>query len=156
MSNIVNAKYKILEMPAGLFDRAVAAAHAMDEREGEFEDMPSVKIICDWWNANCPDKKLRRAGSFSIYLRDAEDPSKWNCIRQESLCVYAQGLSITLLLASGFSFSGFSSSRTCNRCISSDLVIQSPPELPLLSARSSALYPPDSALGSDLDGYEPR
>jgi hypothetical protein len=77
MSNTVNAKYKILEMPAGLFDRAVAAAHAMDEREGELEDMPSVKIICDWWNANCPDKKLRRAGSFSIYLRDAEDPSKW-------------------------------------------------------------------------------
>jgi hypothetical protein len=75
---------KMLEIPAYLFELIVLTAHRMlnsgsdgDPEWGESpEDIPAVKWLCDWWNKECPDLEMRRAGSFNIYV--AEENDKWH------------------------------------------------------------------------------
>lgn len=78
-----------IEMPVELFNQAINAAHKMYdshiEYEGSLEDIPAVKMICDWWNTTCPNLKLRRAGSFNIYVRDEEDHSKWESLQNGTI-----------------------------------------------------------------------
>lgn len=71
-----------IEMPPGLFDQAINNAHRMkklgEEHEGSTEDIPAVKMICEWWNNTCLDLRLRRAGSFSIYVKEEGDIEWYN------------------------------------------------------------------------------
>jgi hypothetical protein len=70
-----------IEMPIGLFHQAINTAYKMSELlvkyEGSLEDIPALKMICDWWNIACPDSELRRAGSFGIYVKDEEENNEW-------------------------------------------------------------------------------
>jgi hypothetical protein len=75
---------KMLEMPGHLFELVVFVAHRMfnsgadqDSEWGESpENIPAVKWLCDWWNDECPDPKMRCAGSFNIYVSEEND--KWH------------------------------------------------------------------------------
>jgi hypothetical protein len=55
-------------MPASIFFEAVLLAQDECKKGLDFEDYPSVKLICNWWNEHNPDR-LHKAAFFFLNIR---------------------------------------------------------------------------------------
>ena len=95
----LHRSYASIEMPASLFVKALDLMQKEDKNlltsgdykfsdyssltdsaediteykyMGNWENYPSIVLICDWWNSNAPNIEMRIAGSFHISVRQID------------------------------------------------------------------------------------
>lgn len=58
----IQGDYDILEQALALL-----TTHDTKRYRGNYEDVPAVKALCDWWNQNAPED-MRPAAAFKLYI----------------------------------------------------------------------------------------